>query len=395
MRILPVFCTAILLAFPAQACLNDRDTLVEEVRNMRSLDGGDYKFVVSALSGRFDRNPPLYYEMRLKRVAQELQAQPAKLDLYDDAAVACDRLGKSDEAIVWIEKKRAKLERLDAKKPQTREHWYRYYANVGTFWAHRWLHDDGQRGRIDEMKTARDLIKKAIAIKPNAHFGREKYQLKAMEWIINPPSIGSSKVLPDILNWQEEFDADDSTSMLNELKHPDAVKGLAGLIVLGNAWESVDVFNTLSHALGVDAKDSLSYMAGLRARELATNGRYSLLPDAPTGAELEEKIGLISDVAPDTPQQLKETFLRLRLEADEWQKRRTAYMLTRLQQGRHPDTDPTFWNEWHDDGPPPLRAQTFREKVSSHFAAIGVLAAASLLSLTLLRSSRQRRRASA
>jgi len=30
-------------------------------------------------------------------------------------------------------------------------------------------------------------------------------------------------------------------------------------------------------------------------------------------------------------------------------------MIARLTAGRHPDTDPTFWNDYHDPGPPQLK----------------------------------------
>ena len=138
---------------------------------------------MEVITGRFERNPPLFYEMRLARVSNKIKAQPTKLELYDDAGVACDRLHKGDEAIAWMKQKRAHLKPF----PQDKEHWYRYHANLGTFQAHRWLRSGADRKKIGEMKAARDNIKRAIQINPDAHFGREKYQLMAMEWIINPP----------------------------------------------------------------------------------------------------------------------------------------------------------------------------------------------------------------
>ena len=41
----------------------------------------------------------------------------------------------------------------------------------------------------------------------------------------------------------------------------DAVEGLSGLIVLGNAWESVDIFHALSYALQIDGRSSLAQLA--------------------------------------------------------------------------------------------------------------------------------------
>jgi hypothetical protein len=42
----------------------------------------------------------------------------------------------------------------------------------------------------------------------------------------------------------------------------------------------------------------------------------------------------------------------LRSEAEIWQNARWKYLLPRLHQGKHPDTDPTFWNEWKETAPP-------------------------------------------
>ena len=90
------------LTLSAAACLWDRDTPSNEAKGLPE--------VVAVLTGRFERNPPLFYELRLARVTAHLQGHPDDLDAYDDAGVACDRLGRGDVAIAWMEKKRARLE---------------------------------------------------------------------------------------------------------------------------------------------------------------------------------------------------------------------------------------------------------------------------------------------
>jgi tetratricopeptide (TPR) repeat protein len=262
-----------LLHNAASACLWDSDTLASEAKGIPD--------VIQVITGRFERNPPLYFEMRLQRVAAELQQHPKKLELYDDAGVACDRLGRSGEAIVWMEQKRQQLEKSQLQKAALRDPWYRYYANIGTFRAHKWLHDGADRKRISEMEQARDAIAKAIEINPDAHFGREKYQLKAMEWIISPPPLSEQAYyLPNLLLTR------------SYVKMPEeAVKGLTGLIVLGNAWESVDIFNALAVAVqSYDNRSSPALMARLRACELVDKGGKSLLPGAPDGANLKKLV---------------------------------------------------------------------------------------------------------
>jgi hypothetical protein len=78
-----------------------------------------------------------------------------------------------------------------------------------------------------------------------------------------------------------------------------------------------------------------------------------MLPGAPTGEELKKHIGPPHVML--LPREVRaEEYLDLRREADAWHARRTEYMMTRLQAGRHPDMDPSFWNEYADPGAPRL-----------------------------------------
>ncbi len=162
-------------------CLWDSDTLRTEATGAPGM--------VETIVGRFDRYPPLYYEMHLERVATELDADPSdhpkNLAAYDDAGVACDRLGRHDEAIEWMSRKRTALDALPASEDRT-EHEYRYLPNLGTFHAHRWLAAGADRSDMADIEVARDLIAQAIELNPDAHFGRERYQLMALAWILEP-----------------------------------------------------------------------------------------------------------------------------------------------------------------------------------------------------------------
>jgi hypothetical protein len=140
------------------------------------------------------------------------------------------------------------------------------------------------------------------------------------------------------------------------------VRGLAGLIVLGNAWESVDVFHALGVALQADSlgfeknreggRNTLAYLAWLRCPELIDAGKGSMLPDAPKGEALKRMLrrpfyvmaGKLLDTA----------FVDLRAEADAWQAARTAFMMGRLKEGRHPDTDRDFWDGYTEHPAPSL-----------------------------------------
>ncbi len=319
--------------------------------------------VVAVLTGRFERNPPLFYEMRLARVTARLQGHPEDLAAYDDAGVACDRLGRGDEAISWMEKKRAQLKTREASRPEVKEQWYRYHANRGTFLVHRWVRAGADRSRIDEVKAARDEIARALEINPNAHFGRETYQLRALEWIVDPPKAKGLEDLPNLLGWS--FGDIYGQATVPKDAH-DAVRGLAGLVVLGNAWESVDIFHALNIALQRDSvgykrgrdggRNTLAYLAWLRCRELTDAGKGSMLPDAPKGDALKGMLRRPDFVEAELL--LDPAFVKLRAEADAWHTARTAFMMKRLKEGRHPDTDPGFWRGYTERRAPRLPAKS-------------------------------------
>jgi tetratricopeptide (TPR) repeat protein len=335
----------------ADACLWDRDTPADEAKGLPE--------VVAVLTGRFERNPPLFYEMRLERVAAHLQSHPDDLAAYDDAGVACDRLGQGDQAISWMERKLVQLETSDPSRPEVKEQRYRYHANLGTFLVHRWVRQGADRARIDEVKAARDEIAKALAINPKAHFGREKYQLRALNWIVDPPKTEALQDLPNVLGWNF---GDIYGQQTDPHEADDAVRGLAGLIVLGNAWESVDIFHALNVALQRDSlgfergreggRNTLAYLAWLRCRELVDTGKGSFLPDAPKGEDLKSLLPRPDFVSADLL--LDSAFLLLRADSDAWHAARTAFMTKRLKAGQHPDTYPGFWDGYKERSRPSL-----------------------------------------
>jgi hypothetical protein len=355
---------------PTRACLNDRDVITlaqasKSLTNPKALGAG-LPGMVWVITGRFERNPDLYYVMRAQRVQKELQRNPQKLDLYDDIAVAYDRLHKDDEAILWMEKKKIQLERLAPKenltKPEYKEHWYRYHANIGTFYAHRWLKTKN-RSNMADMQIGFNNIARGLEIKPDAHFGREPIQLAAMEWIL---SGCNESFLDRLKSYNTEKIAQTITSKSLEYRftyrylHNDQYNhfyddkmqtGLSGLIVLGAAWESIDIFKALaghtytSHIKGEEGttvdNDPMGDFAKWRIEELQQMGRKSL-------EAKEVEVELTDDHL------LKKQFQALRADADQWHKERTSYMLTRLQQGKHPDTNPDFWKEYKERPKPSL-----------------------------------------
>lgn len=315
-----------------KACIWDRDTLAQEAAQSPGY--------VAVITGRFPRYPARYYEMRLERVTRELEAAPDRLDLYDDAGVSCDRLGRGEAAIAWMAEKRERLESF-APGRDTGEHRYRYFANLGTFEIHDWV----RRGStsvafLDQAESARSLIAEAIRLNPNAHFGREKYQFMAIDWIIR-----SVKEETDSHFFLEESDHYRATLGNLPLKQADPAQGIAGLVYLGNAWESADVFRNLGLAFARTKQASIAQLAYLRAGEILASGGKSFS----RGGEFDPSLNVEDSASIRNAR----WFIDARREADRWLKDRNSYLERQFAEGRHPDTHPDFWKGHVDRSEPP------------------------------------------
>jgi hypothetical protein len=149
--------TVLSLGGEAQACLWDYDTLAMEKRAFpKALD---------LITGKFLRHSTDYYQWRVKDRLAKLGPLPQnselRLPLYDDLAVAYDKLGRDKAAIA-----------LMAKKEAIKAGLYQTAANLGTFYIHDRQFDEGLKH-----------IKRALKINPDAHFGRERYQQYLVEYV--------------------------------------------------------------------------------------------------------------------------------------------------------------------------------------------------------------------
>ncbi len=302
--------------------------------------------ILNVLVGRFPRDPPLYFEMRRDRVLAEIAQKPDNLALYDDLAVAFDRLGDPDSAIDWMQRKAEAMKRANS-EDSTQQ--YRYLANLGTFYAHRWLKRGADPDDMTDLDRAIANISQAIASNPDAHFGREAVQLEALQWIVRwlPDTSADAEDIPFI--GQNRFHSGGASMQREAAK---LAEDLAGLITLGAAWQSVDIHRALVSALMWRDDNYLAYLGLLRAQELVESGQKSLLGDRFT----------LEDVRPQrthvrSPRSLDRFFQKARAKADEWQAHRTQFMLAKLQTGMHPDTHADFWAGYTEIGPlrPPLR----------------------------------------
>jgi len=191
-----------------------------------------FAMVHDVLHERYRRHGDAYYEARNARARAALEAaDPAALegaDLVaylghkDDLAAGLDRLGRSDEAVRVMRDKQAlvadrypeggaayrgpgdlddpfeayRLEVLVATGGLDPERLvlYRTCANLGTFLIHSSFRtairgDAAARARVEE---GRELIERAIALNPGAHFGRETWQAVVADHLlaaIDDPSL--------------------------------------------------------------------------------------------------------------------------------------------------------------------------------------------------------------
>lgn len=366
------------LHLPAMACLWDSDTLAQEAEG--KLD------VVLTSVGWFDRHPPLYYEMRLSRVSAAIRQEPGRLEHYDDAAVACDRLGRQDEAISWMEQKKKIMDSLPP--AQLGAHPYRYLANLGTFHAHRWVRSKDRGKNFADLDTAIRLVSEAIEINPAAHFNREPGQLLVLEWLRDgfraPAELGKKS---DSL--QPLFISSDKRS--GDRSRFDLTQSMCGLIQLGAAWESIDVYAWLVYSLGrrgglnEQSNPSLALLPAMRCADLVlTARRRPLHPNSSFHAfctwsdeqlaQMKEPEKLPSGYAQgfvmmlcgrpghgESADDIVAFYQEARQAADKRHKAKTAYALAKLQRGEHPDTHPEFWGGWSEPSVPRLPASTLTE----------------------------------
>ena len=152
-------CTVFLLLLvvaPALACIWDTDTIDDEIRGIPE--------AAVLVTGRWFRHGTAYYQDRVNKLGDKSELT---LDEYDDLAVAYERLKRREEALAVLERKRAQLE-----KTPDEDHLYRYYANKGTILAHSGMYDEA----VAELE-------KAIELNPDAHFGRERYQIDLIKYV--------------------------------------------------------------------------------------------------------------------------------------------------------------------------------------------------------------------
>jgi len=380
---LVIFALASLVAaIPALACIWDSDTLRDE---RRGLPG-----VAEILAGRWERHSKFFYEHRARQSAALLEREPGNLAAYDDLAVAYEKLGDQDRAIEVM-----------LRKDKVRPGEYTTEANLGTFYLHK-----------GDLENGIAHIRKALAINPDAHFGREKYQLMAAEYLrdvkLNPAALksgsfamsllyrvpeerddtGSAKYYEALAERQGSFGVrsyrgDDRTAAA--IDH--AIQGVVGMIRFGTGT-SPYLFHALGDLLAARGDLHLASRAYRRAVELGH----------PTPERVDETRKLVEGPV-DDKSELSETLIaRERAEAEAWvsafQRFEDGFIRAN---GREPgEADyASFYREHGAPAPIPTWLQAAKDRVDTFIAKNTVLFwfGVALVGTVVIVAVRRRRRA--
>jgi tetratricopeptide (TPR) repeat protein len=229
------------------ACLWDRDTLREE-----SLGAKD---IAAVVNGDLGKHSPAFYEAKVTYTRALVDKGTARKERYDDLAVALARTGKLDEAIAVLAEKETKF-------PGE----YTTEANLGTFLA--------MKGDLD---GAIQHLEAGIKINPDAHFGREKYQVQLLRQAKAAKAAGA-KVDPCANLFGVSTDGEDAMWVerpgkvvaRDDVTFPpdDAAVAMVGLIRFGTADASPAVWFNLGVALAYQGHKHLAVRALHRAETL-------------------------------------------------------------------------------------------------------------------------------
>lgn len=289
----------------SRACLND----VESIKRTYAPSSPE-----AIIVGAFTRMPSEYYELRVRNLEQLRGASKLSLDQYDDLAVAYEKLGKTELALKRIEEKIAAMDgdgvvwpEMQTPKGMPVERYLRYssLANRGTFRIHLWM----KRGNKQETKTLIENgisdLEKAVKINPDAHSGREWAQIAIAKWLAGGPDD-----YPD-------FSGKSSDVIVN---------GLLGLVELGSAWESPDIYAMVSREAG---HQPIGTLAKLRFDELLASGKKPI-------TDLKPKLDS------DANDEARQAYFKARKRADETVLRQQSYVRMVLANAADTSQMPSF-----------------------------------------------------
>ncbi len=353
--LLSAFLVFLVLPITVLACLWDYDTL--------RMERSSFPNTLEIITGKFLRHSKEFYEWRIQDRLKKIDKEPNRLDYYDDLAVAYEKTGQHALAIEWILKK-------DKIKPGV----YETYSNLGTFYI-----------LAGELEQGLPWIDKALAINPDAHFGRERYQKWLAEYALTRKKDGKIPLPLSPLPLRVEFSYEknhpksfkDFLKVKLEVQHllPEdgqkATKGILGMMRFANHNNPL-LLETLGDLLFeyradetfVDAKRlaAFSYLkASYGMQDPKTKAAYQDLAKNALAFQTP-KPGESSQLS---MAELEKEFQSLQADADSWYAELKEKEIGWIQEGRNADeefdklfpTEPTV-NEPQPDKKPARRWMT-------------------------------------
>ena len=342
-RPLPFVVILLMMSLPATvlACLWDHDTIRSERHR--------FPGTLELITGKFLRHSPEFYRWRIENRLKRLESDPENAALLDDLAVAYDKVGEHDLAI-------ATALRTETLRPGR----YETAANLGTFTFH--------AGRLHEGLPH---IERALAINPQAHFGREKYQKLLVEYVLKrrgggPPKLPLAEVpaiSPDFkshyVRVEKTFPAflDSATGKaLTDEEQAAALRGVLGMMKFGKHDSPVLLEALGSLLLGRKYASQYSLDDGklLAARAFLKASRE--VPDGPSRTAYRTMAVAALEMQTKSPgrdenadlEEIEELFAAELAEANRWyddlRSRETEWIRT----GRDPEAE---FDRLYDDDP--------------------------------------------
>ncbi|MGL4464143.1 MAG: hypothetical protein ACRC1K_18495 [Planctomycetia bacterium] len=217
--------TAVVLVFlsaaSAVACMWDYDTL--------KMERAKFPGALELITGKFLRHSKEFYQWRIDDRLKRLAGGEEAPGLYDDLAVAYHKTGRSKEAIETILEK-------DRKHPGL----YETEANLSVFYTL-----DG------DLENGLKHVDRALAINPNAHFGREKYQKLLIEFLLERKAAASAGDRASKNKWFSFGYHLRSTERINfkEGDREEAVTAVLGMMRFAD-YDSVLLLDALGSVIG-------------------------------------------------------------------------------------------------------------------------------------------------
>lgn len=268
-----------------------------------SLAAQELPSTIDVVTGRFDILPEKYYQMRLKR---------------DLTGVDSDKILESMLALGQLERATALLKNVSS--PDTKHFWTARIAAM--------------RGDLD---TAHESYSELLEV-PSRYRGDVRLEIVCVSKFSNS-GLATYFDIPEVRDQKQA-----SPQVLLQAELGGAINWLKKQIVEGWFRENLSAHYTLSRLLAASGKHNEAIYAWFRAMEIANTSAVKLNQPNMIGRKIRlnaESYLFLLDNGTDW----KSHFQKLRGQADYWRAQRLSYLEGSLNEGRHPDTDPTFWEK--------------------------------------------------